>query len=43
VAITAYDSAHAQARAIDSGFQQYLIKPADPQDLIAALAALLPN
>ncbi len=43
VAITAYDSARAQAHAIESGFQQYLTKPAEPQELIAALAALLPN
>ena len=43
VAITAYDSAKAQGRAVESGFQQYIAKPAEPKELIAAMLALLPN
>jgi two-component system CheB/CheR fusion protein len=43
VAITAYDSVRAQGLAVESGFQQYLAKPTDPQELIAAMLALLPN
>jgi two-component system CheB/CheR fusion protein len=41
MAMTAYDSNLAQARAIESGFQQYLTKPTEPQRLIAAMVALL--
>jgi two-component system CheB/CheR fusion protein len=43
MAMTAYDSVRAHARAVDSGFQQYLAKPVEPQQLLAALAGLLPK
>jgi two-component system CheB/CheR fusion protein len=43
MAMTAYDSIRAQARAVESGFQQYLTKPVDPQHLLAAIVALLPE
>jgi CheY-like chemotaxis protein len=40
VALTAYASMSDRTRALMEGFQNHVAKPTDPQELIAAVAAL---
>ena len=41
VALTAYASMNDRTRALMEGFQNHVAKPSDPQELIAAIAALV--
>jgi signal transduction histidine kinase/DNA-binding response OmpR family regulator len=41
VALTAYASAEDRARALDAGFQEHLVKPVEPEKLVAAIASIV--
>jgi PAS domain S-box-containing protein len=41
IALTAYARAQDRVRALESGFQTHLAKPADPAELVAAIGALV--
>jgi signal transduction histidine kinase/DNA-binding response OmpR family regulator len=41
VALTAYASAEDRARALDAGFQEHLVKPVEPEKLVAALTSVV--
>jgi signal transduction histidine kinase/CheY-like chemotaxis protein len=41
VALTAYASAEDRARALEAGFQEHLVKPVEPERLVAAIAGIV--
>ena len=41
VALTAYASGEDRARALDAGFQEHLVKPVEPEKLVAAIASVV--
>jgi len=41
IALTAYARSQDRVRALESGFQSHIAKPADPAELVAAIAALV--
>jgi signal transduction histidine kinase/DNA-binding response OmpR family regulator len=41
VALTAYASGEDRARALDAGFQEHLVKPVEPERLVAAIATVV--
>jgi CheY-like chemotaxis protein len=43
IALTAYAGELDQQRAIETGFQQHMPKPVDPDELVTAIAALCCN
>jgi signal transduction histidine kinase/DNA-binding response OmpR family regulator len=41
VALTAYASVEDRARALEAGFQEHLVKPVEPERLVAAIASIV--